>query len=276
MKLAQWRTAVLALAASGIAVTPAVAQQGTMLPPDQQMILLQQQLAASQATALRLEQRLDALERQLQQLVNQGEVSIHRVSQLESAVANLRNDMNARSIAAPLPSAPEKLAGAAVPAEQTIEAPKPAMASASLPPIPPKSSVREAAQSDPAEDAYSEGFHLWDGGKYDQAITSLRSFTSAFPKHRRVSFANNLIGRALIEKGQPRAAAEALLANYRANPKGERAADSLYYLGQALMKLNQAGQACKAYAELEDVYGASLRADLKSLVTKGKADAGCS
>ena len=247
-----------------------------MLPPDQQIIVLQQQLAASQATALRLEQRLDALERQLQQMVNQGEMSVHRVSQLESAVANLRNDMNARSIAAPVQPAPEKLAGASVPAEQTIEVPKAQAASASLPPIPPKSSVREAAKSDPAEDAYSEGFHLWDGGKYDQAITSLRSFAAAFPKHRRVSFANNLIGRALIEKGQPRAAAEALLANYRGNPKGERAADSLYYLGQALMKLNQPSQACKAYAELEDVYGASLRADLKSLVTKGKADAGCS
>ena len=34
------------------------------------------------------------------------------------------------------------------------------------------------------------------------------------------SYANNLVGRALLDKGQPRAAAEALLANYRNNPEG--------------------------------------------------------
>ena len=91
-----------------------------------------------------------------------------------------------------------------------------------------------------------------------------------------MSFANNLIGRSLLDKGQPRPAAEALLANYRANPKGERAPDSLYYLGQALMKLGQPTQACKAYAELEDVYGGALRPDLRPLVSKGKTDARCS
>jgi len=80
----------------------------------------------------------------------------------------------------------------------------------------------------------------------------------------------------MLDKGQPRPAAEALLANYRSDPKGERAPDSLYYLGQALMKLNQPQQACKAYGELEDVYGSSIRPDLKSLVAKGKVDAACS
>ncbi len=95
-------------------------------------------------------------------------------------------------------------------------------------------------------------------GKYDQAITALRAFVSAYPKHRRVSWANNLTGRALLDKGQPRAAAEALLANYRAQSQGRARADSLFYLGQALMKLGQPGQACKAYAELEDVYGATI------------------
>jgi TolA-binding protein len=128
---------------------------------------------------------------------------------------------------------------------------------------------------DPAEDAYSEGFRLWEAGQYDQAITSLRAFTSAYPRHRRASFANNLVGRAMLEKGQARAAAEALLANYRGNPKGERAADSLYYLGQALMQLGQPGQACNAYDELLAVYGSKVRADLKKQVDEGRAKAQC-
>ena len=98
----------------------------------------------------------------------------------------------------------------------------------------------------------------------------------AYPKHRRTSFANNLIGRALLDKGQPRQAAEALLANYRNNPGGERAPDSLYYLGQALMQLGQPTQACKAYAELDAVYGAKIRPDLKKLETDAQAKANCS
>ena len=70
-------------------------------------------------------------------------------------------------------------------------------------------------------------------------------------------------------------AAEALLANYRRDPKGERAQDSLFYLGQALMKLGQPGQACKAYAELEEVYAGNVRAPIKSALTGAKADAKC-
>ena len=55
--------------------------------------------------------------------------------------------------------------------------------------------------ADPGEDAYSEGFQLWQAGQYDDAITSLRAFTAAYPKHRRASYANNLVGRALLDKG---------------------------------------------------------------------------
>jgi TolA-binding protein len=129
---------------------------------------------------------------------------------------------------------------------------------------------------DPAEIAYDESYQLWRSGRYDQAITSLRAFSSSFPKHRRASWANNLTGRALLDKGEPRAAAEVLLANYRTNPKGERAADSLYYLGQALMQLKQAEQACKAYSELEAVYGSAMREELRRLLPPAKADARCS
>ena len=88
-----------------------------------------------------------------------------------------------------------------------------------------------------------------------------------------MSFANNLIGRALLDKGDARGAAQTLLSNYRSNPGGERAQDSLYYLAQALMKLGQPGQACKAYGELDAVYGAKVRPDLKKLENEAKAQA---
>jgi len=132
-----------------------------------------------------------------------------------------------------------------------------------------------ATATDPGEEAYSQGFRLWQAGQYDQAIEALKAFTAAYPKHRRVSYANNLIGRSLLSKGENRDAAAIFLANYRGNPGGERAADSLYYLGQAAMQLGQPGQACKVYAEFDAIYGTKARADLKKQVSDGKAQAQC-
>jgi TolA-binding protein len=132
-----------------------------------------------------------------------------------------------------------------------------------------------AATIDAGEVAYTDGFRLWEAGKYDEAIASLRAFASAYPKHRRVSYARNLIGRAQLDKGDAQGAAATLLANYRSNSNGERAQDSLYYLGQALMRLGQPGQACKAYAELESVYGSKVRPDLKKQVTTAESEAQC-
>lgn len=272
MTFAQLRTALPAAALLGILSTPATAQRGPS--PEQQIFALQQQLAASQASAIRLEQRLSAIERQLQQVVNSSEMGAHRLNVIESTLQQLRAEQDSRiaalergAAAAPAPAAVAEQADApepAAPAARTAATPDAAVAIASEP------------ASDPGEDAYTEGFNLWEQRKYDQAISSLRAFTSAFPNHRRVSWANNLSGRALLDKGQPRAAAEVLLANYRSNPKGGRAQDSLYYLGQALMKLGQPEQACKAYAELTSVYGKSVRSELQALVARARAEANCS
>ncbi len=278
---ARLRIALPAAALIGLCAAPALAQRP--LSPEQRILMLEQQLSASQAAAIRLEQRLDSIERQLQQLINQGEVGGHRIGQVEAELAKLRSELGARVTA--LESRPvatqtsEPVQVSPAPAESMR---KTQSASASPKMVPSRPAVAKAEVpetetiTDPGEEAYSEGFRLWRDGRYDEAITALRAFTSAFPKHRRVSYANNLIGRALLDKGQPRPAAEALLANYRSNPKGERAADSLYYLGQSLVKLGQPAQACKAYSEAEDFYGSALRSELKSMLAKGKAEAGCS
>jgi len=281
MASALLRIAFSAAALIGLAAVPAAAQRP--LSPEQRILMLEQQLSASQAAAIRLEQRLTSIERQLQQLINQGEVGGHRIGQVEAELGKLRGDLEAWVSA--LESRPAvtqssettqepPAIGEAKPRTQVASA-SPKLAPAK--PTPPKPVPAETESvADPGEEAYSEGFRLWRAGKFDQAITALRAFTSAFPDHRRVSYANNLIGRALLDKGLARPAAEALLANYRSNPKGERAADSLYYLGQSLVKLGQPAQACKAYSEAEDFYGSALRPELKSLLAKGKAEADCS
>jgi TolA-binding protein len=58
-------------------------------------------------------------------------------------------------------------------------------------------------------------------------------------------------------------------------PDGERAPDSLYYLGQALMQLKKPADACKVYSELSDVYGDKISAGMKADIAKARRDAQC-
>lgn len=230
--------------------------------------------AATQSSVIAVSDRLASLERQLAEILRLTEENANRLRSIEAEAGRANTEQNRRL------SALEAAAAAApvVPAPVTGEPPTTPPAgttrpSATLVPAPNGTAV---PASDPGEEAYSEGFRLWQAGKHDEAITSLRAFVSAFPRHRRVSWANNLAGRAMLDKGEPRAAAEALLANYRSNPRGERAADSLFYLGQALMKLGQPTQACNAYAELESVYGSTMRDELRGLLPGAKSAANCS
>jgi TolA-binding protein len=227
--------------------------------------------AATQASVATLDQRLDALERQMSDILRQSEENGHRLQSLEADLAKLRTDQEQR-----IATLERASAAAAVPVTAAAVEPATAAPRATNKPPVASASADSASTADAGEDAYSEGFRQWQAGDYNQAIASLRAFTSAYPKHRRVSYAKNLIGRAQLEKGDARGAAETLLANYRNNPQGERAPDSLYYLGQALIKLGQPGQACKAYAELESVYGSKVRADLKKQVATAKSEAQCS
>jgi TolA-binding protein len=294
----RFRSTLLLIAASAIALSPAAAQRRAATPEqrldrlERQVHQVQKQVfpkgqpadtagfsddpAATQESVNGLNGRMDAVERQLADILRQSEENGNRVAQMEAEVARLRAEQDRRLRALET--------GPATNEETTGQSDQAGEAEASPPPSRPKIERAEAKPAvvttttdatDPAEVAYDEGFQLWNSGKYDAAIKSLQAFTKKYPDHRRTSWAYNLVGRAMLDKGQPRAAAEALLANYRRDPKGERAQDSLFYLGQSLMKLGQPGQACKAYAELEDVYGASLRAPLKSALPGAKSEAKC-
>lgn len=229
--------------------------------------------AASQTVVVAQSARIDALERQLAEITRQSEENGNRVATLEAEVARLRTELDGRlrRLENGAPAEPATTA-TTEPAPAAVE---PVVAESPRPAVQPPRPVRTGDPVVDGEAAYDVGYQLWLQKRYPQAITALKAVATNFPGHRRVSWANNLTGRALLDSGQPRAAAEALLANYRGNPKGERAPDSLYYLGQALVALNQPAQACKAYAELEEVYGTSIRADLKALLPAAKSKARC-
>jgi TolA-binding protein len=233
--------------------------------------------AATQSSVATLDQRLDALERQMSDILRQAEENGHRQQSLEADIAKLRTDQEAR-----IATLEQRVSEAAtsVPPPTTVETvttlPKPTV-KPRIDTVTTAPATADATSTiDAGEDAYTAGFRLWEAGKYDEAIAALKAFNTAYPKHRRVSYAKNLIGRSLLDKGDARGAAEAFLANYRSNSKGERAPDSLYYLGQSLIKLGQPGQACKAYAELDSVYGPKVRPDLQKLVAAAESEAKCS
>jgi len=294
----RFRSILPLLVVSTLAVAPAAAQR-RQATPEQRIERLEKQVrqvqgrifpkgqpvdtagfiddpAATQASVTALITRLDTVERQLAEMTRSSEENGNRIAVMESDFARLRAEQE-RRLRALETGAAAAVVGAG-PSDALAEA------GAGAPPAP--KPVVEGSKPDPAGDpvlntdliaeaAYDKGFQQWTGKQYDASIRTLDAMIKAHPGHRRVSWAHNLAGRAMLDKGQPRAAAERLLANYRRDPKGERAQDSLFYLGQSLMKLGQAGQACKAYGELEDVYAATLRPALRSDLARAKSAAKC-
>ena len=202
--------------------------------------------------------RVDALESQLATLTGQVEQNAYRIRQMDDAMLGYRKDLDSRISALEAAKAPP-------PAEI---APPPAATPEPTAPAP-----STAANS--AEEAYNAGYRLWNAGQFADAQKALEAMAKKYPKDRFASFARNLAGRAYLDDGKPATAAKILLANYQADPAGERAPDSLYFLGQALMELKKPADACKVYDELQDVYGASMRSWVKERLPKARTDANC-
>ena len=135
--------------------------------------------------------------------------------------------------------------------------------------------VEKPATGDATEDAYLYGYRLWQAKLYPEAEAQLKKVVADYPKSRRASYAQNLLGRSYLDEGKPSLASMAFYDNYKKMPDGERAPESLLYLGQSLMKLDKPADACKVYAELTDVYGGKISAGMKADVAKGRAAAKC-
>jgi TolA-binding protein len=148
--------------------------------------------AATQSSVATLDQRLDAVERQMADMLRQSEENSHRLQAIEADIAKIRTDqeqrigaleqrMNDAATAAPLgpqPSAePTTKPMSSKPG--TTKPPKGASAATTTSTSPLPTSASATPAGDAGEDAYSEGFKQWEDGNYDQAITSLRAFTSA-------------------------------------------------------------------------------------------------
>lgn len=211
--------------------------------------------------------RLDSMEAQLQRLTAQTEENSNAVAQMAARVEALEASENARLAAQqPVFSAPTPTP---TPAPATaVSTPTPTLAAAATTrpsqPAAAPSAARIAAVSqilkpqtgDAGEDEYTYGFRLWDAKFYPEARQQLQLYIDRYPRHTRISFARNLLGRAFLDDGKTAEAASWFLKNYQEDKAGARAPDSLLFLAETMIAAKDTNRACLALAEFSEAYPA--------------------
>ncbi len=222
-----------------------------------------------------LSSRVTSLESQMSTLTGQIEQSQHRLRQLEDAFAAYRKANDGRLAEGSSAAAPSTAIGGSLENGPVQRPAPPAAATTIVDRAAPTGALDRPDTGDAGEDSYLYGYRLWAAKRYPEAEAQLKKTVADYPKHRRASFAQNLLGRSYLDEGKPSLASIAFYDNYKKMPDGERAPDSLYFLGQSLMKLGKPADACKVYGELNDVYGAKIDATMKANVEKGRIAAKC-
>ena len=207
--------------------------------------------------------RMDAVEAALARLTAQGEENANKL-----ALLTARMD----ALAPAVTGSPSSNSAVVLPATAATRPAAAAAAAAATPAAATPSASRVAAvravvkpqTSDAGDVEYSYGYRLFDAKFYPEAQQQLQMFLTRYPRHARVSYARNLLGRAYLEDGKSRDAATWFLQNYQAGKTGDRAPDSLLNLGEAMRRLSDTKRACIALSEFGDTYPAEAAGRLKS------------
>lgn len=225
-------------------------------------------------------QRVDTLETQITRLTAQTEENGFKIGQLEKRLLQLEEQAKAAAAAAAA-AAPAVTgtsaagAGASTPRPATPVASSAAAAAPSAERVAAVSKIEKPQSADAGEDAYLYGYRLWEAKFYPEAQAQLRFTLEKHPRHKRSSYTRNLLGRAYLDDGKPSAAAKMFAENYEKEPKGDRAPESLYFLGESLIKLNEKPKACVAFTELAEVYPDVAAGRLSDRLATGRRNAGC-
>ncbi|WP_405053370.1 tetratricopeptide repeat protein [Sphingopyxis sp. BE259] len=245
--------------------------------------------ARTNAPVIDLTARVDALESQLQTLTGQTEQNAFQLRELEKQFTAYKAEMDKRfadpaAVATPAslsptptvkPPATTSTAAAAPAKKPTTTAAKPANATPNAARLALVKKVEIPATGNDTKDAYDYGYRLWEAKLYPEAQVQLKQVVTKWPNSSQASFAQNLLGRAYLDEGKPSLAAVAFYNNYKDRPSGARAPHSLMYMGVALDKLGRKADACKAFRELEEVYGDKAPQDVRTDAATAKTKAGC-
>ena len=218
--------------------------------------------------------RMDSVEASIARLTAQGEVNANKLSQLEARLNVLAPETPAASATTPAVT-PVPVVAAATPRPATTATRPAAATPASAARVAAVRAVVKPQTDDAGDDEYSYGFRLWEGKFYPEAQQQLKMFLEKYPRHSRVSYARNLLGRAYLDDAKPRDAAQWFLQNYQAGKNGERAPDSLLFLAESMSRLKDTSRACIALAEFADTYPAEAAGRLLSQYNATRAGAKC-
>ncbi|MGV3555575.1 MAG: tetratricopeptide repeat protein [Croceibacterium sp.] len=219
--------------------------------------------------------RLDALENQLSRLTARSEENANAIAQLEERLAGIE----ARPAAEPQVAAAQP-SGTIPRPNQATPTPSPTPAPAAAQPSPQRvaavQAIEKPATTDAGEDEYTYGFRLWEAKFFPEAQQQLKLFVDRYPRHERISFGRNLLGRAYLDGGDARTAATFFFDNYTKDPNGARAPDSLLYLAESMVVLKDTARACRALAEFGEKYPALATGRLKSQYDRNRGAVRCS
>ena len=204
--------------------------------------------------------RLDAMEVQLQRLTALTEENTNAIALMETRLAGLETSaipapaMATGSDDSEAPATDTNLAamtGGASSADGADDQPEDAAPPTSGPSAERLAAVQEITKpqtDDAADDEYSYGFRLWNAGFYPEARQQLSRFVEQYPDHWRVTWGRNLLGRAFLARW--------FLRNYQADRTAPRAPDSLLFLAEAMIAMEDTRRACIALAEFGETYPA--------------------
>ena len=205
--------------------------------------------------------RLDALEAQIASLTAQTEENSNALVLLSDRIAALENSGvgtgSTGGGAVTTASGPENVlpdAAGATTGGAASTAPAPAGPTDER--LAAVQQIAKPQTDDPADDEYSYGYRLWNAGFYPEAQQQLSMFVEKYPDHWRTTYGRNLLGRAYLDDGKPNDAAPWFLKNYQAGRSDARAPDSLLFLAESMIALNDTNRACIALAEFGDNYPA--------------------
>ena len=135
--------------------------------------------------------------------------------------------------------------------------------------------ITKPQTDDAADDEYSYGYRLWNAGFYPEARQQLSKYVETYPDHWRATYGRNLLGRAYLDDGKPEEAARWFLRNYQEDRTASRAPDSLLYLAESMIALDDTRRACIALAEFAETYPAVATGRLLEKYQANRAKVTC-
>ena len=223
--------------------------------------------------------RVDALETQLAALTGQVEQHGNSMKAMEARLKAMETEVKSLNASAAAAAKVETILPVVTTQKPTTTMPvKPVVATAS------KDKAREAAVAkierpqtgNAFDDGYNYGYRLWEAKFYPEAQTKLEETVKKFPNHSGTSRTRNLLGRAWLDDGRPSQAAKIFYENYKADAKGERAPESLYFLGESFIEMEKPADACDVFKQLDKAFPTEAAGRLAARLSAGRKKAKCS